>query len=179
MELIDILDKDGNFIGRPEPKQVVHTQGLWHQTVNIMVHNGRGQLLFQKRSPNKDLYPNLLDIAAGGHVHSGETIIDACLREFNEETGIPCKPDDFVYLGREKTEDILPHITNREFKSWYLFTFTGDISQITYNPEEISGFIWVDLNKFQKEVSTPEVYSAKYAPRSYYPTVIQKIKSLP
>jgi ADP-ribose pyrophosphatase YjhB (NUDIX family) len=50
--------------------------------VNAMVFNEIGEVLLAKRTDNG------LWCIPGGHVDLGETLIQACLRELNEETGL-------------------------------------------------------------------------------------------
>ena len=49
MELLDVLDENGNLTGRAEERKIVHEQGLWHIHVGVWIMNQKGELLFQKR----------------------------------------------------------------------------------------------------------------------------------
>ncbi|HEY8179853.1 MAG TPA: NUDIX domain-containing protein, partial [Candidatus Limnocylindria bacterium] len=51
-----------------------------------VIHDGSGRIFMQRRSPDRDLFPGAWDIV-GGHVESGEGILDALRREVTEETG--------------------------------------------------------------------------------------------
>ena len=57
MELLDVLDENGNLTGRAEERKIVHEQGLWHIHVGVWIMNQKGEFLFQKRSPNKIINP--------------------------------------------------------------------------------------------------------------------------
>ncbi|MEU5592807.1 NUDIX domain-containing protein [Streptomyces sp. NPDC020298] len=57
---------------------------LW--TVGAVILNHDGEAFAQKRSPNRRLFPDTWDIV-GGHVESGETLLEALAREVEEETG--------------------------------------------------------------------------------------------
>ena len=87
MELLDVLDENGNLTGRAEERKIVHEQGLWHIHVGVWIMNQKGELLFQKRSPNKIINPNKWT-RTGGHVDSGETPIKGIQRETEEEIGV-------------------------------------------------------------------------------------------
>ncbi len=54
----------------------------------MLVSNGDGQVYLQKRAPSKDINPNCWDSSAAGHVDSGESYLDAAVRELSEELGI-------------------------------------------------------------------------------------------
>lgn len=68
MEYLDILDEKGNKTGEVKPRQEVHSKGYWHKGVHIWIINSKKELLVQRRSANKDVYPNKLYISVAGHV---------------------------------------------------------------------------------------------------------------
>ncbi len=87
-EWFDIVQPDGQVIGKA-PRSLVHGNPQYlHPVVHLHIFNRKGELLLQKRSPQKDLYGGYWDTAVGGHVHSGESIEAALAREAEEELGI-------------------------------------------------------------------------------------------
>ena len=57
MELLDVIDEEGNVLGTKDRKEV-YKDGDLHRTVHIWIINSNKELLVQKRSPKKDTYPN-------------------------------------------------------------------------------------------------------------------------
>ena len=55
------------------------------KAVYAFIIDDKGNVLLQKRSANKKLWPNLLDVTTGGHVDSGEFGRQALIRETKEE----------------------------------------------------------------------------------------------
>ena len=53
MEILDVLDENGNYTGKTEERKIVHESGLWHIHVGVWIMNKKGELLFQKRSMQK------------------------------------------------------------------------------------------------------------------------------
>ncbi|MEW2474349.1 NUDIX domain-containing protein [Micromonospora gifhornensis] len=51
-----------------------------------LIVDPEGRLFFQRRSPDRRLFPNCWDIV-GGHLEPGETVEEALRREVLEETG--------------------------------------------------------------------------------------------
>ena len=80
-ELIDVLDKNGNKTGKIVTRKQVHEQGLWHRIIVASIIDKNGHLLMQQRSLNKDSNPGKWDVSAAGHVSSGQTSIEAAVRE--------------------------------------------------------------------------------------------------
>jgi isopentenyldiphosphate isomerase len=54
----------------------------------IIIFNDKGEILLQKRSMTKDLFPGMLGVSVGGHVNKGESYEEAAKRETEEELGV-------------------------------------------------------------------------------------------
>ena len=87
-EYFDVLNEYGEFTNKVATREECHEKGLWHRAVYGFIFNKKGDVLLQKRSANKKLWPNLWDITAGGHVLAGEFGETALIREIKEELGI-------------------------------------------------------------------------------------------
>ena len=83
-DIFDVVNEHDEIIGR-ELRSVVHTRGLRHRAVHVLVFNAAGQLFLQKRSMAKDNDPGLWDSSCSGHVDSGESYAVAAERELMEE----------------------------------------------------------------------------------------------
>lgn len=55
------------------------------KAVYAFIIDDKGNVLLQKRSANKKLWPNLWDVTTGGHVDSREFGRQALIRETKEE----------------------------------------------------------------------------------------------
>ncbi len=86
-ERFDVVDEYDRVVGT-ETRGVVHATGLRHRAVHLLVFDGRGELLLQKRSQWKDKQPGKWDSSAAGHVDSGEEYLQAARRELTEELGL-------------------------------------------------------------------------------------------
>ena len=87
-EIFIVVDKQDRIIGYRTRHECHHDNSLIHRAVGVVIFNKKGQILVQKRSKNKDLYPNLYTISTSGHVDKGETYHQAAKRELQEELGI-------------------------------------------------------------------------------------------
>lgn len=68
----------------PRYCQGVSTEPL--RCAGAFIVDDDGRLFFQRRSPERRLFPNTWDVA-GGHLEPGEDVADAMRREVHEETG--------------------------------------------------------------------------------------------
>jgi isopentenyldiphosphate isomerase len=87
VEMIDIVDADNRVIGCG-PRREVHRLGLRHRAVHMLVLDRHERIYLQRRSPHKDVDPNLWDTSAAGHVDAGEDYHAAALRELHEELAL-------------------------------------------------------------------------------------------
>lgn len=85
MELIDVLDSDGNKLGIAKDKKDIYKDGDYHKSVHIWIINDNNEILVQKRNPKKETFPGLWAISVAGHVRSGEESFEAAIREIKEK----------------------------------------------------------------------------------------------
>ncbi|TQI81420.1 isopentenyldiphosphate isomerase [Serratia fonticola] len=90
-EWVDIVNEQNEVIAQSS-RQQMRAQRLRHRATYIVVHDGMGKILVQRRTDTKDFYPGWLDATAGGVVQSGENVLDSARREAEEELGIAGVP---------------------------------------------------------------------------------------
>ncbi|HEC98566.1 MAG TPA: NUDIX domain-containing protein [Nitrospirae bacterium] len=96
-EILEIVDKAGEVIGRASRAVIHGDNSLLHRVVHVIVVNSSGDILLQKRAMNKDVAPGRWDTSVGGHVDAGETVEEALEREMEEELGIRGREIRFLY----------------------------------------------------------------------------------
>jgi 8-oxo-dGTP pyrophosphatase MutT (NUDIX family) len=90
-EWVDIVNEQNEVIAQSS-RQQMRAERLRHRATYIVVHDGMGKILVQRRTDTKDFYPGWLDATAGGVVQSGENVLDSARREAEEELGIAGVP---------------------------------------------------------------------------------------
>lgn len=91
IEWVDVVDENNDVIGQATREQM-RAENLRHRATYIVVHDGMGKILVQRRTKHKDYCPGLLDATAGGVVQQGELMLDSARREAEEELGIAGVP---------------------------------------------------------------------------------------
>ena len=142
MELIQIVDENGNFTGEVLDKEEAHDKNLLHNEVAIFVINDHNQVLLQKRSANKRFNPNKWALCAG-HVDAYESLEDAAIREIKEEIGIDVPKNDLHKYGEKELtlRDSNSHVTY----FYYLKTNKCE-DDFTIQLEELSEVKWFDID---------------------------------
>ena len=144
VELIEVLDSNGDLTGKILNKDEVHRLGLYHKEVAIILINDKNEILLQRRASTKKIHPNKW-AWHGGHVNAFETDIDAIIRETKEELGIILDKDK-INLLESLRRDKLP---NRQFTSAYYAFCNYDINEFKIQKEELSEVRWFEYSKFK------------------------------
>ena len=105
-EYIDIYDANENLLGYCE-KEKAHKLGYWHKVFGCLIYNSKRHKVFmQLKNPNHNKINKipLLEITAGGHLISGETLQNG-VREIKEETGFNVEYEELTFLEKRKCKD--------------------------------------------------------------------------
>ncbi len=162
-ELLDVYDENMQKIGVME-RDKVHKTGAWHCSFHcwIVRRTNDGQfVLFQKRGPEKELFPNFLDISVAGHLSSGESPKDG-IRELREELGIRSSFAELKPLGVRCEVVNMNGLINREFCFTYLLENNLPLEKYRIQEEEVSGLVQMSvengLNLFSGELPWVQVW---------------------
>ena len=69
-------------------RSTVQPKNTFILSTHVVIINSKKQMLLQKRSADKKVYPLLYDITLGAGVKAGETSNQAVTREIHEELGL-------------------------------------------------------------------------------------------
>jgi isopentenyl-diphosphate delta-isomerase type 1 len=133
-EWFDVVNERDEVVGRATRREV-HTTGLWHRAVHVLVFDATGRVFLQKRSMLKDLSPGLWDSSCSGHLDAGEDYDAAAVRELGEEIGVRVATCPGRWFRLEACAD-----TGWEFVWVYRMRYDG---AITVDPLEIQFGEWV------------------------------------
>ncbi len=154
MEIFDIVDMNGNPTGETIERTKAHEIGAMHRTAHIWVvreNNNTSQVLLQKRSSNKDSFPNRLDTSSAGHIQAGDEPLESAIRELGEELGIAAKPEDLKFAGTfiidYEKEFHGKMFKDKEIAFVYVYDKGVDINALTLQTEEVSEVMWCDLDE--------------------------------
>ncbi len=152
-ELFDVLNENGTFTGKIATRDECHKKGLWHRAVYAFIIDQNQNILLQKRSPKKKLWPNLWDAPIGGHVDSGEFGRQALIREAIEELGIDISDNDIKYLIGSTSINVKGDIINKHYNECYLITKNIDISKVKLQEDEVSEVKYFTKEEILKRIS--------------------------
>lgn len=149
-EIFDVVDSSDRVVGTAR-RADVHSKGLLHRAVHLIVVRGNGDVFLQKRSMGKDSYPGRWDSSSSGHLDSGEGYESAAQRELEEELGITSSNIKQIGSLPASVE------TGNEFVRIYKAEHEGPF---TLHPGEIDDGRWVSVPSLQNWIdSEPEDFA--------------------
>ena len=99
MELIDVLNENGQPTGEIKTRAAVYREGRWHKTTHVWILNSHHELLIQRRAPKKEYHPNQWGTSSmAEHLAHGEGSLAAAIRGAKEEFGLTVNQADLEFL---------------------------------------------------------------------------------
>ena len=148
MELLNIYNDREEFIGTATRKEV-HSKGLWHKIFLCCIFRPNNKMLIQLRQKIKEENPNLLDVAAGGHLQAGEDEMISGLREIEEEIGLYLEDDSrLIYCGKYKKikENVEKNYFNKEIINVYFLKDSTPLTEYKMQTEEVDALFEIDIS---------------------------------
>lgn len=145
-EIVGLYDDEGRECGSA-PRSRMRRENLRHGATAVVVFDPAGRIFVHRRTETKDLFPGLLDFAAGGVIRAGEDPTEAAAREAEEELGVtgPLTP-----IGEGDYAD------SRTSLHGFLF-WTVATEPLRFQPEEVAGGEWMTREALLSAVAeTPE-----------------------
>lgn len=149
MELWDLYDAQRIPLGKTHLRGNDFEAGTYHQVIGVWTIHQSGKVLVTQRDWQKSVCPGKWE-NTGGSVLSGETVLEACVREVKEETGLSIPSEAFRYLATIRTKEA--------FIDTYLAYTESDLSSVSLQAGETIHYQWLDL-----EALNALVYSDDFA----------------
>lgn len=144
MELVDLYDENRQPLGRTAERYAHRLPGEYRLVIHVCVFNHAGQLLIQKRVPEKKMWPGYWDVSVGGGVDAGETSRQAAEREFREELGYSL---DLSGLRPVATVNF-----QGGFDDFFVKVQDIDLQALTLQKEEVADVRWASLEEAEAMV---------------------------
>jgi 8-oxo-dGTP pyrophosphatase MutT (NUDIX family) len=139
-ELLFVVDENDNPLPPLERKEVIASK-LWRRACGGAVINKRRQVLCQKRSDKVDERPGLWVAMFGGKSAPGEEPVVTAQRELREELGLVVELSELSFYKKIKAQE------RHQFEYLYSVEWTGELSEIDFDPGEVSKIAWRDISE--------------------------------
>lgn len=160
IELLDERDERGEVTGRVGARFLMHRFGTLHGTAHVWLVRPNEEsgfdILLQKRSSDKDAFPDCYDISSAGHIPSGCDYLESAVRELEEELGIKALPEELAYVGLHEETDIAQFygkpFRNHEISRVFVYTKPVEIGDLKLQKEEVQSVMWIDYEECLREM---------------------------
>lgn len=146
-ETVILVDACDRPIGTA-PKLDVHRRGDLHRAFSVIIHDGAGHLLLQKRHPAKYHSGGLWTNACCGHPRPGEATQEAAARRLTEEMGFTCPltPLQSLVYRAEVGDGLVEH----EFVHIFTGCWQGGVEPAA---DEVEAHAWSPLGDVQSDAA--------------------------
>ena len=154
-ERIIAVEADDRIVGYPNKLEAHLGDGTLHRAFSILLFNDSEQVLLQKRSQNKLLWPGFWSNTCCSHPRKGESLEQAVHRRIKEEIG--CEADLYFIYRFTYHATYLDVGSEHEICSVYVGKPQTSISP---NREEIDAHRWINFEDLDEwVVSSPDVFT--------------------
>ncbi|MBS0349812.1 MAG: isopentenyl-diphosphate Delta-isomerase [Proteobacteria bacterium] len=154
-ELLILVDDQDQEIGNHDKLGCHAGNGTLHRAFSLFIFNDQGELLLQRRSANKLLWPLYWSNSCCSHPRQGENMETAISRRAQQELGIETK---FQFLYKFKYQAPYLDIGSEHELCW---VFIGDSNgPIRANENEIAEWRFISAENLDKELrQKPEQFT--------------------
>lgn len=153
-ETVLLVDADDRPVGSAG-KLAAHSEGLRHRALSVIVSDGAGRMLLQKRAAGKYHSAGLWTNTCCSHPRLGETIEAAAARRLEEEMGFRCPLRKLFVtsyrgeVGQGCIEDEVVHVFGGRYEG-----------PIAPDPQEVESYRWTHPEELKAAVrQAPEDYT--------------------
>ncbi len=154
-EMLILVDEDNNVIGYKDKLECHRGEGILHRAFSIFIFNENNEVLLQKRSGEKHLWPMYWSNSCCSHPRKGEELENATHRRLAEELGIS---SDLKYLYTFQYQAPFGSVgSENEICAVYIGRGSNEVN---VNPSEIAEWKFISINDLTKEIATnPDAYT--------------------
>jgi len=167
-ELLIVVDENDTVMDYKSKIDCHRGDGILHRAFSIFIFNDQGQLILQKRSDRKLLWPLYWSNSCCSHPRKGETLETAIHRRLEEELGFDTEltylytfqyQEKFkeigsenelcaVYIGKSNT---LVQVNNNEIAEWRCIDPDDLTQEVTDHPDNFTPWFKMEWTKLTTE----------------------------
>lgn len=146
-EHVILVDADDRPVGAAE-KLAAHRRNLRHRAISVLVFDGGGRMLLQRRSAAKYHSPGLWSNACCTHPRHGEEAVAAAGRRLREEMGIALP---LAFAGRFSYQ---ARVGDGLWENEVVHVFTGVYDgAVEPDPGEVDAYDWRDVGELRADIA--------------------------
>ncbi|MGI9322008.1 MAG: isopentenyl-diphosphate Delta-isomerase [Pseudomonadales bacterium] len=168
-EQLILVNEDDEPIGKMAKRDCHLDQGVLHRAFSIFIFNAAGDLLLQRRSGQKFLWPGYWSNACCSHPREGEDSEEAAHRRLEQELGIKTELTFlykftyraqfgdigsenelcWVWAGQAEANEVT--VNDNEIADWKFFTALELEESLALRPQEFTPWMKMEWNRIRAE----------------------------
>lgn len=155
LDLLILVDGEDNIKGYLDKAECHRGQGILHRAFSIFIFNSSGQLLIQRRSAAKPLWPLFWSNSVCSHPRKGEEYLEAAARRLKEEIGIETSLRFLFQFQYQASYGVVG--SENELCSVFIGQSDGPV---IVDPGEIAGWRFISQGELDEELRVrPQDYT--------------------
>ena len=157
-EVVVLVDSADRETGRAEKLWAHRDGGVRHRAFSVMLRNGAGEWLLQRRAAGKYHFPGLWTNACCSHPRPGEATEAAAKRRLREELGAEASLRElfvFEYRAHSPATGLSEHEVDH--------VFLGELpdgAALAPDPEEVAETRWISTAALSREIAArPDAFT--------------------
>ena len=147
-EMLIVVDENDNIIDYKSKIECHQGDGILHRAFSLFIFNDQGQLILQKRSDQKLLWPLYWSNSCCSHPRKGEILETATHRRLEQELGLD---SDLIYLYIFQYQENFKQIGS---ENELCAVFIGKSNNpVEVNETEIAEWRYIDPDELTREVA--------------------------
>ncbi len=143
MEIWDLYTEKREMIGKTHIRGDELPDELYHLVVHVWIRNSRGEYSISRRSADRPKFPLFYE-CVGGSAITGETSLDAAIREAKEEIGVDLDPSRGKVLW-SKTRGVIDGRKFNDIMDVWLFEYDGELDLEKAETDEVCEVSWKNV----------------------------------
>jgi len=178
-EMLVVVNKADEVVGYKNKLSCHQGDGILHRAFSIFIFNDKSQVLMQRRSDKKHLWPLFWSNSCCSHPRKGESMAEAASRRLEEELGISTS---LIYLYKFQYQARFKDVgSENELCSVYVGKSDDTVKT---NPNEIAAWQFMDTAELEQEIKQfPERFTPWFKMewerlrRDHWPRIQELIKN--
>jgi len=149
-ERVVLVNDEDEKVGLMEIEEAHLGVGELHRAISVLLHDGEGRVLIQKRSNKKKLWPGFWSNTTCTHRNFRGDHVDWAVRRAKDELGIVLEKSKlsllYVFKYQARYDE---RYSEHEVDSVIVGRYVGEVKP---NSEEVAEVLWIDFDDLKEEV---------------------------
>jgi isopentenyl-diphosphate delta-isomerase len=169
-----LVDSEDRKLGLAGIWEAHRGRGMLHRAISVLLYDGRGKVLLQRRSKQKPLWPLYWSNTVCTHPGDGEGYLECAVRRLKEEMGVEVVKEGLYELYRfEYQATYNSELAEHELDTVVMGEYRGEVKP---NPDEVASYKWVKWGELVEDIGeNPKSYTPWFQLMLREPQIVKAV----